>query len=263
MSDENVEFARTGYAVLNEVYKTGDLDALTTHIANTIDPDCVLVASDVTFQGEWYGREGMVEFIADQMDALDDLWVQPEEYIALDDRLIVPITWGGRAKETQIDVEFASVHVYRMRDGKATRIDMHSDKAAALGAVHAENLRAFWEAWTPDQHIDMSILDPEVTYQDANLPDHIGETYRGHEGVARATQRWLEAYESLTLELERIVGAGDRLVSIHRVRGRARYSGIEAEGPVAYTWTFRDGKVVHFCSYRDPAEALAAAGLQE
>jgi ketosteroid isomerase-like protein len=138
MSDENVEFARTGYAVLNEVYKTGDLDALTTHIANTIDPDCVLVASDVTFQGEWYGREGMVEFIADQMDALDDLWVQPEEYIALDDRLIVPITWGGRAKETQIDVEFASVHVYRIRDGKATRIDMHSDKAAALGAVHAE-----------------------------------------------------------------------------------------------------------------------------
>jgi ketosteroid isomerase-like protein len=67
----------------------------------------------------------------------------------------------------------------------------------------------------------------------------------------------------LTLELERIVGAGDRLVSIHRVRGRARYSGIEAEGPVAYTWTFRDGKVVHFGSHRDPAEALAAAGLQE
>ena len=136
MSQENVELARTGYAVLNEVYKTGDLEPLTTHIANTIDPDCVLVASDVTFQGEWYGREGVVEFIADQMDALDDLWVQPEEYIDLDDRLIVPITWGGRAKETQIDVEFASVHVYRMRDGKATRIDMYSDKAAALAAAH-------------------------------------------------------------------------------------------------------------------------------
>jgi ketosteroid isomerase-like protein len=51
-------------------------------------------------------------------------------------------------------------------------------------------------------------------------------------------------------------------VSIHRVRGRARYSGIEDEGPAAYVWTFRNGKVVHFRSYRDPDEALEAAGLQ-
>lgn len=108
----------------------------------------------------------------------------------------------------------------------------------------------------------MSILDPEVTYEDSNLPDHIGETYRGHEGVARATARWLEAYDNLTIELERIVAAGDRLVSIHRVRGRARYSGIEDEGPAAYVWTFRNGKVIHFRSYRDPDEALAVVGLQ-
>jgi ketosteroid isomerase-like protein len=128
---------------------------------------------------------------------------------------------------------------------------------------NAEKLRAFWEAWTPGEEMDMSILDPEVAYEDANLPDHIGETYRGHEGIARATERWLELYESLTIELEQIVGSGDRLVSIHRARSRARYSGIEDEGPVAYTWTFRNGKVIHFRSFRDPSEALAAAGLGE
>jgi len=32
---------------------------------------------------------------------------------------------------------------------------------------------------------------------------------------------------------------------------------------VAYLWTFRDGKVIHFRSYRDPAEALEAMGLDE
>ena len=132
-----------------------------------------------------------------------------------------------------------------------------------VGAVNAENLRAFWEAWTPGDDMDMSILDTKVTYQDANLPDHIGETYRGHEGVARATERWLEPYESVTIELERIVGRGDHLVSIHHARSKARYTGIEDAGPVAYTWTFRDGKVIHFRSYRDPAEALEAAGLRE
>jgi len=44
----------------------------------------------------------------------------------------------------------------------------------------------------------MSLLDSEVTYEDAILPDHVGETYRGVEGVARATERWLEPYEEVT-----------------------------------------------------------------
>jgi ketosteroid isomerase-like protein len=109
----------------------------------------------------------------------------------------------------------------------------------------------------------MSLLDPEVAYEDTTLPDHVGETYRGHEGVARATARWAEPYETFSMKLERIVGAGDQLVSIHRGRGRARYTGIEAEGPVAYLWTFRGGKIIRFESFRDPDEALKAAGLSE
>lgn len=132
-----------------------------------------------------------------------------------------------------------------------------------MSQENVDSLRAFWGTWTPGEEMDMSILDPEVIYEDANLPDHIGEAYRGHEGVARATQRWLEAYERVTIELERIVGTGDHLVSIHRVRGKARYSGIEDEGSMGYVWSFRDGKVIHFRSYRDPTEALEAAGLSE
>jgi ketosteroid isomerase-like protein len=136
-----------------------------------------------------------------------------------------------------------------------------------MSQVNVENLRAFLEvldleAWRRGEG-DMSLLDPKVTYEDTTLPDHVGEAYRGHEGVARATERWLEPYEGLTIELEKIVGAGDCLVSIHRVRGKARYTGIEAEGPLAYLWTFRDGKVIHFQSYRDPEEALEAAGLRQ
>ena len=132
---------------------------------------------------------------------------------------------------------------------------------------NVENLRALLEvmdleAWRRGES-DMSLLDPEVAYEDATLPDHVGETYRGHEGVARATERWLEPYEGLKIDLEQIVGTGDRLVSIHRVRGRARYTGIEAEGLVAYLWTFQDGKVIHSRSYRDPEEALEDVGLSE
>ena len=106
-------------------------------------------------------------------------------------------------------------------------------------------------------------LHPEVTYEDTALPDHIGETYHGHEGVIRATERWFEPFEELKVDLERIAGTGDRLVSIHRFRARARHTGIEFDEPLAIAWTFQDGKVIHFRSFRDPAAALEAAGLSQ
>jgi ketosteroid isomerase-like protein len=41
------------------------------------------------------------------------------------------------------------------------------------------------------------------------------------------------------------------------------HTGIEFDEPLAYVWTFRDGKVVHFRSFRDPKQALEAVGLKE
>ena len=49
----------------------------------------------------------------------------------------------------------------------------------------------------------------------------------------RATERWLEPFENLTAALERVVGSGDRLVSIHHFKASARRTGIEFEGPLA------------------------------
>jgi ketosteroid isomerase-like protein len=142
-----------------------------------------------------------------------------------------------------------------------------------MSQENVEALRAFletWsrEPWTPEAWqrgdvIDMHLLDPDVAYEDTVLPDHFGEAYRGHEGIVRAGQRWVESSEWLLVELEEIVGAGDRLVSIHRVRSKARHTGIEFGTPLAYAWTFRDGKVIHFQSFLDPAQALAAVGLSE
>jgi len=132
-----------------------------------------------------------------------------------------------------------------------------------MSQENVDRLRALLQAWNPGDEVDISLLDPSVVYEDTILPDHGGETYRGYEGVVRATERWLEAYEKVTLELERVFDAGDRIVSIHRARSRARHTGIESELRFAYVWTFRDGRVIHFRSCRDPQEALEAVGLRE
>jgi ketosteroid isomerase-like protein len=138
---------------------------------------------------------------------------------------------------------------------------------------HVETLRAFLATWSSDKWtleawqrgdvMDMHFLDPDVTYEDTVLPDHADEAYHGHEGVVRAAERWIEGSEWLLVELDQIVDAGDRVVSIHRVRSKARHSGIEFETPLAYVWTFRDAKVVHVQSFLDPEQAITAAGLPE
>jgi ketosteroid isomerase-like protein len=135
-----------------------------------------------------------------------------------------------------------------------------------------ENLRAFLETWTLDTWtleawrrgaVDLSLLDPDVNYEDTTLPGHTGETFHGRKGVIRATERWLEHYDSLLIELEQIVDAGDRIVSVQRVRAKSRRTGIEFDGLLAYLWTFREGKIVHFRSFRDPEQAMEAGGLRE
>jgi ketosteroid isomerase-like protein len=127
--------------------------------------------------------------------------------------------------------------------------------------VGTETWREARAAWRRGE-TDMSLFDPDVSYDDTVLPDHIGETYRGYEGVLRAAERWIEPFEWLQIEVEQILEAGDRLVSINRWRAKARHTGIEFDSPLAYVWTFRDAKIIHFRSYLDPQEALAAARLR-
>jgi ketosteroid isomerase-like protein len=94
-------------------------------------------------------------------------------------------------------------------------------------------------------------------------PDMASQTYRGSEGFRRSIETLTEPYEAMFFDFERIVGSGDRFVSIYRVRTRARHTGISFDFQLAYIWSLRDGRIVHVQGgFRDLAEALKAAGLE-
>jgi len=140
-----------------------------------------------------------------------------------------------------------------------------------MSQENVEKLRLFVQPWgepggleaTGRGEGDWSLVDPEATYEDDSLPDHAGEVYRGHEGLARATRQMIEPFEGTTIELDRIVGSGDRLVSIHRIQARSRFTGIDFDTPYAYVWTFRTGKIIHGRGFASVRKALKAAGLSE
>jgi hypothetical protein len=64
---------------------------------------------------------------------------------------------------------------------------------AATSVLSSQTLQAFGEA-IRDGTADLSLLDPEVTYEDNTMPDHIGEVYQGYAGFLRALKTWAEPF---------------------------------------------------------------------
>jgi ketosteroid isomerase-like protein len=138
MSQENVERARAAYAAMNEGYKTGDFGTLRQIMEETCAPDCKLEAGsgDVFTEGEWSGIDGLLSILTGQMEALEEVWVSPEDFVdAGDGRLVVSIRWGGRARHSGIPFEYSAAHVYTARAGKTVRIQVFGSKRKALEAV--------------------------------------------------------------------------------------------------------------------------------
>src|SRR3979411_1165661 len=102
------------------------------------------------------------------------------------------------------------------------------------------------------------LFAPDAVYEDAVLPDHVGEVYRGLDGFIRSGETWMQPYDWLLVELEQIIEPDEHVVSLHRARVKMRHTGIEFESPLAYVFAFQDGMVVHQRAFVDHSEALKA-----
>jgi ketosteroid isomerase-like protein len=137
MSQEIVELAKKGTAAINSTYQTGDLLPWRRHVEEMFDPEVVLEAGNEVFtEGEWRGHEGAVDFVANQMEVLEGMWLRVNEYIDVDeDCLVVAVTFGGRARHTRIPVEMHPFHVFKLRDGKVLRWQVFLNREQALEAA--------------------------------------------------------------------------------------------------------------------------------
>jgi ketosteroid isomerase-like protein len=138
VSQENVELAKAGLAALQETYQTGDIAAWGAAVQAYFDPDIVLETggADAFTEGSWHGRDGAIEFVANQMEVLEGMWITADEFIeASDDRLIVRISFGGRARHTGLEVRLSPTHVFDLREGSVVRWRIFQSREAALEAT--------------------------------------------------------------------------------------------------------------------------------
>ena len=92
----------------------------------------------------------------------------------------------------------------------------------------------------------------------------VNETYRGPEGLTKYMATVYDAFDDYRPEVEDLLDAGDKVVTLAIEHGRGKDSGAEVQAArTAHVWTIRDGKAVRLDLYLDREEALKAVGLRE
>jgi ketosteroid isomerase-like protein len=90
-----------------------------------------------------------------------------------------------------------------------------------------------------------------------------GTSFRGREGIEECFGEFREAWEEYRYVIDEIRDLGDSVLTLGRLEGRGRGSGIPVEWPIGSLGDFREGKVWRIRGFPDHGEALRAAGLTE
>jgi ketosteroid isomerase-like protein len=145
MTEQNVAAMRNVY----EAFNGGDLEG----VLAGFDPDIEVVETqDLAYAARllrvlgprFMMLSGGYRGVAEVKRIFESAWeiaewfrVEPEEFIALGDRVVVLVRLRAKAKDTGIEGEALTAHLWTMKDGRATRWEVYPGKPEALAAAAA------------------------------------------------------------------------------------------------------------------------------
>jgi ketosteroid isomerase-like protein len=104
------------------------------------------------------------------------------------------------------------------------------------------------------------LLAPDFEFVTVSQSVGMPGTRKGVEGFFAAYRTYAQMWESYTLQPERFVEVGDKVVVEAKIAGTTRTGGVPLEQDVAAVYTFEDGKIRRIEEFSDRASAYAAAG---
>ena len=130
-----------------------------------------------------------------------------------------------------------------------------------MGGSDREIVRQAFDAFGRDD-IDavLELCAPDVVIRD---PQRTGTTFRGHEGLRRFFEEWMENWEEYRSEPVELTEVDDAILVRAHQSGKGRLSGIEIDQDLFVLLRLRDGKFVEYGIYADRGEALESIGLTE
>ena len=134
-----------------------------------------------------------------------------------------------------------------------------------MSTSDAESAAAVFDAFRGrDAERLWKLMDPAVEFHSRAVGGEATSVYRGRAGIDRYFADLDDVFSGWHTDDERHLDAGeDRAVSLYRVIGEGRGSGLPVELAMGIVWTLRGGLILRGDVYGSPGEALAAAGLAE
>ena len=109
------------------------------------------------------------------------------------------------------------------------------------------------------------LADPEFEVQmfgpEDNPPQGFGLEGRGPDGFTRVWEEWMSPFQNFQIEIEEMIPAGDKVVSLVTLSGRTKTGGVEISQAAAAVWTVRNQKLTRAEFHLDRDRALRAAGI--
>jgi ketosteroid isomerase-like protein len=127
---------------------------------------------------------------------------------------------------------------------------------------NVETVRWIFEQLFGGRRVDPELLAPDVEWVNPAEAVEPG-TRRGPEEFNRAVANVFAAWDDVRFETERVIGNGDDVVALGRLRGHIHGPGMEVESAHGQVWSFRDGLVVRMRWFNTHRETLEFAGVRD
>lgn len=125
---ENAELVRRFFEDLNE----GNVKAMLARLAPEFE---MVVPAGMGVEPRTYrGPDGVRRWF-DSFSEIMEIRVESRDFIAVGDRVVAPHTLHARGRETGIDTEQYTVHVWHLRDGEAEMLEVFATLDEALEAA--------------------------------------------------------------------------------------------------------------------------------
>jgi ketosteroid isomerase-like protein len=85
------------------------------------------------------------------------------------------------------------------------------------------------------------------------------EPSQGKAAFREITEDWLNVWQSIEIETDKMEAYGDRVLAVGSWRTTGRVSGLEGTMPIHIVYTVRDGKIARLEWFSDHDAAVAAA----
>ena len=126
MADSNVEIVRKGFDSLSKGDWESSLPLI--HPDFEMSTPAELASEPATYRG----HEGVRRYWESFYEVMDDIRVEPEEFIDVGGVVVVPTILHAKGQATGIDTTQRAVQVWELRGGRAIRVSFFAERDEAM-----------------------------------------------------------------------------------------------------------------------------------